>query len=404
MAQKTTLSLMGIPGGVYGSFAGKVAITPPPVVEVAVGEAVVELRLFSPDGVEFARISDFDWLTCALRVNTPGVLECQLRGNHRALTNLVHRSQVEVWRKDPPNGIAWYRHMSGVYVDQDRALFKVPTLLMRAAGDLWRLGARIVNYPANTLDRSKFLNDPAETIAKGLVTYNVTASATTGNGRKRNGTNWPATGVSVETDEGRGEVLNWYCHGDNVLSSLQELALVGGGDFDLVKTGLNAFEFRWYPGQLGTDRSTQVYFGLARDNMGDPRYRFDRWNEGTVAAVWGQGEEANRDYVTRTGPDYSTDNDLEFYVAATDVELGNTSGLNAAGDRALEEKRAREAFSFVARQTRNTIYKVHYDLGDLVGVVNPFTGASSVAKVMGVRMVFERGKPLQFETELANYV
>ena len=37
MAQKTTLSLMGIPGGMYGSFAGKTSITPPPVVVVAVG-------------------------------------------------------------------------------------------------------------------------------------------------------------------------------------------------------------------------------------------------------------------------------------------------------------------------------------------------------------------------------
>lgn len=373
-----------------------------PIVAVvaAVGEEVVELRLFSPSGVEFGRVSDFNWLGCSVRVNEPGLMEAELRGGHAALSQLVHRSLVEVWRKDPPNGVGWYRHFSGVYLDQDRTLFQVPTLTLRAAGDVWLLSTRVVNYHAGYTGRAKFINQKGETIAKSLVTYNVTASATTANGRKRAGTNWPGTVITVETDQLRGNTLDWYCMGDNLLETLQALALVGGGDFDLVKVGSSSWEFRWYPGQLGVDRSGSVVFSTGRDNMGDARYRFDRMKAGTVAAVWGQGEGSARDYVTRTGTDFEAENDIEFFVNATDVELGNMAGLNASGDQSLQAQRAREMFGFRALQTKSTLFQAHYGLGDLVTVVNPFTGASAVQKVQAVHLALERGKPVEIEPEL----
>lgn len=359
-----------------------------------------ELRLFTPAGVEIARVSDFEWLSCSKRVNAPGFLQCQLRSDHWALEDLEHRGLVEHWRADPDFGVDWYRHFSGVYLDQDRSLFEVPTAVMRAWGDEVMFRRRIVNYPADVSDRSKFLSTPAETIMKSLVQYNVTSDATTGNGRKRDGTNWPATVISVETDAAGGNTKNWYCHGEILLETLQELAQIAGGDFALVKTGANAWEFRFYAGQLGSDRTGRVTFALQYDNIGDPRWRLDRSNEGTVACVWGQGEASARDYATRTGPDYGSDNDIEFYVAATDVALGDTDGLNARGDVALDERRAKALSSFRAMLNEGTVYQRDFDLGDLVRAVNPFTGTVTTPKVVAVHLALDKEMVETIEPEL----
>jgi len=206
--------------------------------------------------------------------------------------------------------------------------------------------------------------------------------------------------ITVEADGAGGAALNWYCHGDNLLESLQKLAMLAGDDWNLVKTGANAFEFRYYAGQMGTDRTASVFFSVALDNMGDPVYRYDRSKEGTVAAVWGQGEEDLRDYVTREGPDFSTANDVEFYVSATQVDYGDTAGLNAAGDQACDEARAREVFSFRALQNLSSIYQVHYGLGDLVTARNPFTGSEVAVKVVGVVLGVNGDGEEVLETEL----
>lgn len=348
--------------------------------------SVLELRLFSPGGVEFGRVSDFEWVGCTTRVNGPGFLQCQLRGDHDALSELEHRGLVELWRKDGAHGVDWYRHFSGIYMDQDRSLFEVPTAVIRAPGDLHMLRRRIVNWAAGTLNRSKFISDPAETVMKLLVQYNCTGDATVANGRKRDGDNWPGSVVSIETDVGGGNVLDWYCHGAVLLETLQELALAAGGDFELFKSSSSSWEFRFHAGQLGEDRTGSVTFALQFDNVGEPRFRLDRLGEGTVACVWGQGEGVAREYVTREGPDFSSENDIEFYVNATDIEFGNTAGLEARGDVALEEKRARAVSSFRALVTEGTMFQRDFGLGDLVKAVNAFTGEVTTPQVVAVHL------------------
>lgn len=366
----------------------------------SMARSALELRLHTPAGVEFARVSDFEWVTCSTRVNAPGFLQTQVRGNHVAFSQLQHRGLVELWRKDLAHQVNWYRHFSGIYLDQDRSLFEVPTALMRAWGDLHMLRRRIVNYPADILDRSKYTSKPAETIMKSLVQFNATSDATVANGRKRDGTNWPGSVISVEADAAGGNAKDWYCHGDILLETLQELGLIAGGDFDLVKTGASAWEFRFFAGQLGEDKTGRVTFALKHDNIGDPRWRFDRSGEGTVACVWGQGEGSERDYATRTGPDYDADNDIEFYVAATEVDFGDTDGLNAKGDVALEEKRARAVSSFKALTNEGTVYRRDFNLGDMVKAVNPFTGEVTTPQVVAIHLGLDQNGEEVVEPEL----
>jgi len=262
------------------------------------------------------------------------------------------------------------------------------------------LKTRIVAYPAMLANKAYFSAAKAETIMKALVAANITSAATVANSRVRDGTNWPSTVISVEADAAGGNTTEWYCAQENLLETLQKLATIAGGDFDLIKTAVNAFEFRFYAGQLGTDRSASVFFSLGHGNMGDPVYTYDRSSEATVAIVGGQGEESAREFVARTGTDYAAGNDIEIFAPATDVDAGNTAGLNSAGDAVVAEKRARETFSFKVLQTPAIRFGSEYFLGDLVTAVNPYTGASVTQRIAGVSLDLSSGAPnFKIETE-----
>jgi hypothetical protein len=243
-----------------------------------------------------------------------------------------------------------------------------------------------VAWKAGTASRSVFTSDPAETIMKTLVSYNAGSAATTGHGRIRTGT---ITGISTAADGADGTVTDWYCAYDNLLETLQKLARIAGGDFDLVKTGAQAWEFEFYTTRLGTDRSATVIFSLEYDNMSNPRFVTQRLSEATVALVGGQGEGSLRQVVTRTGANYAAGNDIEIFVDARDA--GSTAGLNAKGDTVLEERRAYDQFDFDVLQTAVSLYGKHYFLGDLVTAVNPFTGTALARKINGVTVTVNRG-------------
>lgn len=359
-----------------------------------------ELRLFSPAGVEFARVSDFDWLTCTIRVNAPGFFQAGLRGDHSALNELENRGFVEYWRSDDAAGVDWYRHYSGLYLDQSRKLFKVPSAVMRAWGDYVMLNRRIVNYYAGYSGRSKFDSVKAETIGKELVKYNITSNATTANGRKRAGDSWPSSIISVETDAGGGITRSWNCHGDILMETLQDLALIAGGDFSLEKTGNNAFTFRFHAGQMGTDRRSTLQFAVNLDNMGDPEWGYNRAKEKTIGCVWGQGNAADRDYTTVIGDDYDSDNDQEVYIAATHIEKGDLDGLGDYGGQKMKELRAVQSFNFYALQGVNTVYHKDYYLGDLGIAVNPFTGEETDQKVEAIHLSLDDSGNEIIDTEL----
>lgn len=338
--------------------------------------AVYEIRTYTPAGVLLDRFTDYLSLACRKVVNGTGLLSLELPGDHRTISKISHRSHIEVWKKDPELGISWFQYFGGLYLAQNRKFEDHKTFKAAIPGYNWLLNSRIINWPANTANRTKFTAVKAETIAKTLFTYNIGSGATVANGRKREGT---ITGMTADADQARGNTLDWFCFGDKLLVTLQKLAKVGGGDFNLVKTGTNTFTFYWYPGQLGTDRTSTVVFSLKKGNMGNPEYNYDRIEEQTVACVWGKGPDDSRAYATRTGADYSAGNDIEQYVDARDIDTD--SGLNTRGDEKNIEARARESFTFDVLQTPRSQYDVHYFLGDKVTGINPFTGSSSVLKI-----------------------
>ena len=341
-----------------------------------------ELRTYTQSGVLKHRFTDFGELACTIAVNAPGVLRFTLDGLHRCIPDLQNQSHIELWRKDDSMGIDWHRHFGGLYLAQDWSYSGAPMLTLIALEYKWLLQTRVIDWYANTANRTAFVAQPAETVMKTIVNYNAGASATVANGRKREGA---ITGLTVQANGANGSTQDYYCFGDNLLGTLQKMALLGGGDFDLVKTAAQAFEFRWYTGQMGTDRRSTVIFSLTNGNMSDPTYQLDRSEEKTVAAVWGQGQESARATATRTGVTYDVSaNNIEVLVNASDV--ATAAGLNTRGDAKLAEAQAREQFDFKIVQTPSSQFGLHYYLGDKVTVSNPFTGVSTVQKIIAVTL------------------
>ena len=322
-------------------------------------------------------------LSSVKRVNEPGLVAFTLDGDSPLVTTMDHKSRVEVWRRDVDRGIAWYMENSGLFLDQERRYTDHALFRAVCYGPLWLLSTRYILYYANTADRSKFTTEKAETIMKTLVDYNAGANATVGNGRMRT----PNTiAVTVAADTAAGNTLDWYCAWDNLLRSLQALVAAGaGGDFDLVRSGAN-WEFRWYTGQLGTDRSATVTFALDLGNMRDPVYRRTRSTEVTVALVGGQGEESARATRTVTGTDYGASNDIEVFVNATNAS--SDAGYDAEGARWLKERQAEHELAFDVVQDGPYLYGRDYFLGDLVTAT--YDAISVTRKVIGAQIDYNK--------------
>lgn len=355
------------------------------------------LDVYDTSGDRQFMITDFLNIAYTPVVNAPGMLSFSVSGEHGLLASLADKWQIEVWRR--PEGESWGRELTGIFRDIAWVYSDKSEATLSCPGIMSMLNWKVVNWAAGTNNRSSFTSDPSETIMKLLVDYNAGANALASNGRKRDGA---ITGLSVEADGANGNTNNWYCHGRKLLENLQELARVAGGDFDLVKTSSTAYQFRWYTGLLGTDRSASVTFGMDYGNMGSPVFRESRSKENTVACVYGQGEGAARNYVTRTGVNYAAGNDIEMYVDARDIDLDDTAGLNTRGDEKLKEVEAGSGFSFETIQTPSTLYGVDYFLGDKVTAINPFNDNSYTLKIVSIAVTMSESGVEKVEPEFSS--
>jgi len=291
------------------------------------------------------------------------------------------KDQVDILRR--PRGGDWAVDFSGIF--RDEAITDdsegEETAQLSGPGALGRLAWYHVLWYAGVADRTSFAAKPAETILRTLVERNaVAATATTAAGRLRNAPNY---GVAVEADGAQGNVLTTQPGAyRNLLTTLQAIQPLAGGDMDMVRTGANEWTFRFYPGQLGADRRGSVIFSKALGTMGRIRYEQRRSPERTAVAVLGQGEQTDRTVVVRTtGPNYRADNDLETILEATDVRKGETNEtaqLQARGDVALSDRATEPVFSFDVAPTESCRYGVHYGLGDLATAYHPRIGTIDV--------------------------
>lgn len=357
----------------------------------------IVLRTYDDAGGLTHVITDYLQVGYSRRVMRPGRCMFVLGMGHGAIADLVLGAVVEVWRRDAALGLDWRCEFAGLWRGETRADDEngVSTYTGVAVDGIGLLELAAVGYAAGSSGRNTWSASKAETVAKALMTYNLTASGTLVDGRKSAVT---APGVSVQADGAGGNTISFSCAWYRLLDALQEVARVGGGDWDMVRSGVGTWEFRWYTGQMGTDRSGSVVFATNYGNMRRPRLVRDYVSERTVAIVGGQGEEAARAVVVRTGANYDADvNWGETFVDARNAET--TAALQAAGDARLGELQAREQLSFEVVQTPGSSYGVHYDLGDLVS--GRYWDVSATKQIVGVSVEFaeQGGERIEIELE-----
>lgn len=370
------------------------------------GEYYIELRNFTT-GARIAVVTGatgsgsgarngFLRVVCRKRVNAPGEIQIDLPGDFPGLWSLADKTQVLLFRRDSARGIDWYKEAVGLYRDPDYAnKGGQRQVTITCPGLMSILSWYHVLWPANVANRTVFTTAKAETIMKTLVDRNaVAANATASAGRDRDARDY---GVGIQADAAGGNTIDWTANRSHtLLEELQALALVAGGDFDLIYNSSTSRQFRFYAGQLGTDKSATITFAENLGNMDNVRFKRTRSTERTAALVAGVGQESARATTIRTGTNYGSTNDIEVFVDAKDLGA-NDSAANrqARGDKRLDELESRDEFSFDVVQTQGTYYGPSgtgsYTLGDLVTAVRP-DGVSVAQQVYGATLSWAPGQ------------
>jgi hypothetical protein len=360
--------------------------------------AIYDLRILDRSGTLLHQLSasaptsditKTGYLDLAYRnnVNSYGTAAFILPYSHLAIPDITERCQIEIWRNDPDNGVGWMRDWEGIFLDEKRWYDKSTNRHLFKAycyGSAFQmLEDRYVMWKSGVINRSAFTGVAAETIMKTLMQYNCTSSANVSNGREVDGT---IAGLSIQADGGGGNVVDCSCAWKRLLDVLQSVASTGGGDFDLIKTGAAAWEFRWYAGQRGTDRRATVIFSDTLGNMTDQIYLKTRSGKKTSLVVGGQGLEDNRMIGSKTGNGYSATDNFEKFFSSTS-QASTVAGLQDVADQQLYAARDIESLSFSILPTPGTVYNRDYFLGDLV--TGLYQGVSSTLKITGIGVSIE---------------
>lgn len=334
-------------------------------------------------GTKIDEISDMRRVAVGRQVNAAGRVEVELAADHRAIASLADKCRITVYRRWPEQAIDWYAVQEGLFRDEVYETLsdeqRIYTLI--APGPLSILDWTANAYAADTSGKTTWSSVRAETIMKNLVTNNCTASATTGNGRDRtrlSGGTLNGLTIAVQADASGGNLLSYTSSRGMLLAELKAVWDAGaGGDFDLIRTGATTYEFRFYAGQRGTDRTASVTFAEAWGTMGQPKLTRTRSSEATVAIAAGQGQKSRRAIRVRTGANYSTSNDVERVVDGR--QAATNAALDAVGDAALTKLRSRVQLAFTPLQTPARLLDREYFLGDKVA--SSYAGATFTHQV-----------------------
>lgn len=333
-------------------------------------------------GARTSYVSDVLDVVISRGVNSVDMCRISVNGTSAAVPYLVYDARIEVYREDRDAGIAYYREFAGIMRLIDTVIAETTTITVQAVGFMALLADRIVAWKSGITSRSQFVGVPAETVLKTLFSYNLGSSATVANGRLLDGT---LTGATTAATGGNGNAINLSLSGQNLLTAMQRVQEVAGGDFDLVFTAPATYTYTWYTGQRGTDRTATVIFSVANGTIGSLRIVVDRIADATAAIVAGQGEGTARSVVTRPAT-LPTGLDLrETWVDARNQST--TAEYQASGDIVLAEaERQRSRVEAIILQSKALRYGRDYGLGDIVSV---YTGSTTVIrKVQSVGLHF----------------
>jgi hypothetical protein len=345
---------------------------------------VYKVVVSNSSGIVQSFVTSYFDATISRQVNTYDLFTMSMNAKNPNAAPLVQGAIVSVSRVDKQLGVpeqiefvGFVRRIDTVYESQTR-------IAVTCVGMPALLADRIVAYKANVANRSTFAAQRAETIAKNLVNFNIGTNATTANGRVLTGT---VTGFATSASAGTGNVLTMSCSMRNLLTALQEVAMLGGGDFDVTYTPPASYTFVWYDGQRGTNRAATVSLSINNGAIAQTTRTDNRMDDFSAVIVGGPGTEAARVFYRRPASLPTGTALRETFINATNQQNATAAYFNHVGDSALTmQARKRVAYDSTVIQNGAFRYGRDYFLGDLVSV--NVEGVNITQKVQGVTMSF----------------
>jgi hypothetical protein len=351
-------------------------------------QATYQLRLKSKAGAQLAVFTQSNLLSLRVqrKINDVATHELSIDATADTRCTLFEvDGQVELWRR--PAGGAWYLEYEGfhrtAHWTQDADGREVFTSSGVGYADLLR--RRIIAEAARSAGATK--SGAAETVAKAFVDEQIVNPTITDR---------RIAGVTVQADGGKGNSISIARAYRNLLEVIQEIARVGGGDFDVVGTGDAAWEFRWYDSQRGADRRASVTFATGYGNMLAPELSIEPATA-NVVLVMGQGQAEERAWEWRPPTNAPTGQD-RIEVARDGRDTDSAATLRARGDATLAELAAVDRLRFEVLQTAGAQYGVDYRLGDLVSA--RYRTMNYDLKIIGVSLTM--GAPDRITLEFEN--
>jgi hypothetical protein len=323
------------------------------------------------------------------------IAQTVITGSDPNVSYIVYGARVEIFRRDIAAGVPNNREFAGVIYTTKTTINEVTTVSFVAVGFEVLLQNRIIAFFANVANRSVFTAQPAETVMKTLFNYNAGSLATTANARFLNGV---ITGATTAATSGAGNSISIAVAGQNLLTAMQRIQEIAGGDFAVIYTAPATYTFTWYTGQRGTDRTATVVFSTATGTIGQLDIEQSRINDFNAVIVAGAGNESARAIVTRPAS-LPTGFDLrEQWIDARNGQT-STAALQNTGDLELGiATKNRVTYSAQILQTPAVRYGVEYFIGDLVSL---YTGAGVVTqKINGVQISIDSMGREQIQIEL----
>lgn len=367
-------------------------------------EYAYQARIYDASGNMIGLYDDLVSLNYRKILNGIGMAILTVPDTHPLIAQLVDDLllQVNLIYLSPSNGIIYKQDFVGLYRDKQIATDDdgLSHYLLYFVGTNDVLSRNIVAYPSGVNNKSQWTGQNIHVIAKQIVQNNCTSAlATTANGRLRNAN--PVRSLIANLGSGHDPTtptINYSCAYRNVLEVVQELAQLGGFDFEVYfdKSSSNSLVYLQYD-LMGTDKHTTIIFDLSLDNIASANVDGERLREKTVAIVGGDGTGSGRTTSIHTGANQSASDDYELFI---DARSSASPELDSIGDAKLDELTARTSVNVDISPSSGYLYNRDYDLGDLVTA--SYQGIQETKKITTVEVTFDQEQNSKIRIELSN--
>lgn len=346
--------------------------TPPFVyADCLTGEAEYQVWVKDHSGTRVALVTNWSRLEYEIKLSDVGYYEIPLIADNPNIDLFEPDAQVEIWRRAP--GGSWYKDWEGFHRRrrwwQDESARDMFSSIGRTYEEM--LARRIMVPPQGLYD---YIGDEEEydeygpgyltDVMRDMAYYHCGLGADIDR---------QMPGFAIQADTNDGPIVAPRFRYNNLLTAMQDMSAMGA-DFGIIGTGAATFEFRaWYPRRgldrtvTNTDGNAPVIFSIDRANMGYPEVIEDWLNVRNYVYVAGQGSGATRTVVERQDAVDIAESPWNRREAFYDQRQLNTVGkLQQAGDGYLAEHQKQTTFDFQYLKSCNSMYGVHWELGDLV--------------------------------------